>query len=85
MDDNKRYNIMQNKSSKSLKSFFIGYKFKALPTYFYTENTVRNIPKPLECADAFFKVKFGRPLFGPQNYIISRWDTLYKKNKKTKN
>ena len=85
MDDNKRYNIMQNKSSKSLKSFFIGYKFKALPTYFYTENTVRNIPKPLECADAFFKVKFGRPLFGPQNYIISRWDTLYKKNKKNKN
>ena len=55
MNDYKRYNIMQNKSSKSLKAFFIGYKFKALPTYFCTENTVRNIPKPHECADAFLR------------------------------
>jgi len=36
----------------ALQAFFIGYKYKT--TYFHTENTVRNIPKPPDCADAFF-------------------------------
>ena len=49
-------------------------------TYFHTENTVRNIPKPPECAEAFLKFEFGWQ-FGPQNHFEMGHPVQKNKNK----